>query len=89
MQRSVHNPLLLIVNCLVEYRAGKVDTKLAMAAAAPRPEKQTVVDLARYLEKGVQVKMSGGRQGNDCENLRGKCVKLASMCRIIFFLVHS
>ena len=25
--------------------------------------KQTVVDLARYLEKGVLVKLSGGRQG--------------------------
>ena len=34
-----------------------------MSAPAPRAEKQTVVDLARYLEKGVQVKLSGGRQG--------------------------
>lgn len=36
--------------------------------SAPRPEKATVVDLSRYLEKGVQIKLSGGRQGTQCED---------------------
>ena len=41
-------------------------------SATQRPEKQSVVDLARYLGKGVQVKLGGGRQGTSMRDMTMK-----------------
>lgn len=45
---------------------------LRPSMSGPGPKRETVVDLAKFIDKGVLVKLSGGREGT-CARARARC----------------